>query len=517
MKTLKTSILVVTMVTSLIQLFAQKYDFLNLGNISKYSNERNAIIAQDSEMCCDEINNFGGLPRNARVHKITRSEVTFKDVTITEPGTLATVLGDEINDLDSLVVRGPINADDFHTMWSGSFYGGLSVLNLEYAYIDGNKLPKNAFWYQSEQYTPGSEYIDCILLRKVILPEGLEEIGEGAFSYAINLVDINLPSSIRVIKRRCFSDCVSLNVDPLIIPEGVEEIGPMAFVNCKEMVGRVVLPTTLKKIDSGAFFQCKITECNFPEGLEEIGDAAFYSSRLKEAIIPNTCQTFTGDCQFMLDYELEKVSLPEGLKVIPSSFVDDCIKLKEFIMPNSVEEIDNDAFWQCGSLQELHLSSNLKSIGTTGLYYCKGLKIISFPATLENLGAECCEYLKSIESIYCAAPIPPTCVNSEVNIGWTPFGKYGDDFGSRTLQEIPVYVPIGSADLYRNAWGWNYFTNFIETDDFPAAGAQMVTSENRKHDDAIYDIMGRRVVNPIIGRLYIVNGKKALYQPSKED
>jgi hypothetical protein len=78
-------------------------------------------------------------------------------------------------------------------------------------------------------------------------------------------------------------------------------------------------------------------------------------------------------------------------------------------------------------------------------------------------------------------------------------------------------VPIGSADLYRNAWGWNYFTNFIETDDFPAAGAQMVTSENRKHDDAIYDIMGRRVVNPIIGRLYIVNGKKALYQPSKED
>lgn len=84
-------------------------------------------------------------------------------------------------------------------------------------------------------------------LRRIILPEGLVEIGESAFCYAIALEDVNFPSSLRAIKRRCFSDCISINVNPLVVPEGVEEIGYMSFVNCKSLTGRVILPTTLKK------------------------------------------------------------------------------------------------------------------------------------------------------------------------------------------------------------------------------------------------------------------------------
>jgi len=440
------------------------------------------------------------------------NNITYKDITLSAPGTLASALGDEINEIDSLVVRGPINAEDLHTIWSSSFYGGLTVANLEFAQIEDNKIPKNAFWHQSEQYTPGSEYIDCIALRRIILPEGVKEIGELAFSYAINLIDINFPSSLRAIKRNSFSDCISLNVNPLIIPEGVEEIGYQAFVHCKSLTGKVVLPTTLKRINGGAFFSTKITECNFPDGLEEIGDAAFYATRLKEVILPNSCQTFTGTDHFALNYELEKMRFPEGLTVIPVSFVDNCLKMTEFIMPNSIEIIKGRAFWQCGKLQELKLSSNLKSIEVEGLYYCKGLKTISFPSTLETLGAESCLYWKNIESIYCAAKIPPICIDSELNPGDTPFGDYGSDFVNRTPQDTPVYVPIGSADLYRNAWGWNYFTNFIETDDFPAAGIYNVTiNDNEKDSEApLYDLCGRKVNNPQPGTIYIQSGQKIL-------
>ena len=437
-------------------------------------------------------------------------DIVYKDITLNAPGTLASALGTEINDIDSLVVRGPINAVDFHTMWNGSFYGNLTVINLEYANIQDNKLPKNAFWHQSEQFTPGSEYIDCILLRRIILPEGLEEIGEGAFAYAVNLEDVNFPSSLRTIKRRCFSDCISLNVNPLIIPEGVEEIGYMSFANCRSLTGKVALPTTLKKINDGAFFQSKITECSFPEGLEEIGDAAFYATCLKEAILPNSCQSLSGSDHFALNYELEKVRFPEGLTIIPESFVENCIKLMEFIMPNNIEEIGDRAFWQCGALNELHLSSNLKSIGTEALYYCKGLKTISFPSTLETLGAESCECWKNIESIYCAAQIPPICINSEVNPGWTPFGKYGDDFENRTPQDTPIYVPVGSAALYRNAWGWDYFTNFIEIEDFPSAGIHGSAISENTPDSTTYDLSGRRVVTLTPGNVYIHNGKKIL-------
>ena len=401
-------LIIAAVLTTLTQLSAQKYDCLHLGDISKSTHERDVSHVFKSGMNDSGID-FDNLPRNARVMNQPHSEVKFKDVTLIKSGTLESMLGDDINDIDSLVVRGPINAADFHTIWSSSFYGRLTIANLEYAHIEDNRIPKNAFWYQSEQYTPGSEYIDCIILRRIMLPEGVVEIGEGAFCYAINLENVNFPSSLRTIKKRCFSDCISLNVNPLIIPEGVEEIGYMAFVNCKSLTGKVILPTTLKKINDCAFFSTKITECNFPDGLEEIGDGAFYATRLREAILPNSCQSFPGSDHFALNYELEKVRFPEGLKQIPGSFVDNCIVLKEFIIenPNTIEEIGDRAFWQCGALQGLPLFSNLKTIGTYGLYYCKGLKTISFPSSLETLGAESCIFWKNIEGIYCAAKIPP--------------------------------------------------------------------------------------------------------------
>ncbi|MDE7412940.1 MAG: leucine-rich repeat domain-containing protein [Muribaculaceae bacterium] len=450
--------------------------------------------------------------RAKRVASRATDEIAYKDITLSAPGTLASALGDEINEIDSLVVRGPINAADFHTIWSSSFYGGLTVANLEYAQIEGNKIPQNAFWNQSEQYTPGSEYVNCIPLRRIILPEGLVEIGEGAFCYAIKLENVNFSSTLRRIKKRCFSDCISLDVNPLVIPEGVEEIGTKAFVNCKSLTGKVILPTTLKKINDGSFFATKITECNFPEGLEEIGDAAFYATRLREVILPNSCQSLSGSDHFALNYELEKVRFPEGLTTIPVGFVDDCIELKEFIMPNSIEVIGDRAFWQCGNLQELKLSLKLKSIGLEGLYYCKGLYTIYLPSTLETLGAESCENWKNVKSIYCAAEIPPVCIDSEINPGWTPFGKYGEDFENRTPQDTPIYVPVGSADLYRNAWGWDYFTNFIEIDDFPLAGVDVVLVAPMVKETIIHDLYGRRIKSPVPGNIYIINGEKIFFK-----
>lgn len=266
----------------------------------------------------------------------------------------------------------------------------------------------------------------------------------------------------------------------------------------------------MKKISGGAFFSTKITECNFPDGLEEIGDGAFYATRLKEVILPNSCQSFPGTDHFALNYELEKIRFPDNMKLIPNSFVDNCRGLKEFIIdnPNTIEEIMKGAFGYCVLLQELPFFSNLKTIGTYGLYYCKGLKTICFPSTLETLGVESCEEWKNVKSIYCAAKIPPVCIASEINPGWTPFGEYGDDSVNGTPRDIPVYVPVGTADLYRNTWGWNYFTNFIETDDFPSAGIEGVTSDFKVKDNIIYDLFGRKIETPIPGNIYIRNGEK---------
>ena len=96
-------------------------------------------------------------------------------------------------------------------------------------------------------------------------------------------------------------------------------------------------------------------------------------------------------------------------------------------------------------------------------------------------------------------------MESTLNIGYTPFGQYGSDFVNETPQKIPVYVPVGSADLYRNAWGWDYFTNYIETD---FSGINECLSDKEDDQKDIYDLFGRKVTTPIPNQIYIVNGKK---------
>ena len=47
-------------------------------------------------------------------------EFTWKEVTTTRGGELAELLGDQLRSIDSLVVKGNVNDDDFHTMWDAS-------------------------------------------------------------------------------------------------------------------------------------------------------------------------------------------------------------------------------------------------------------------------------------------------------------------------------------------------------------------------------------------------------------
>lgn len=199
--------------------------------------------------------------------------LTFREVATEKAGDLAALLGDEINSIDSLSVRGPINDADFNTLWSGTYNGRTKVINLENAVVENGKIPEQAFFH-NEQVFQTEGYIKVIKLEKIILPEGVHKIGKMAFAYAYNLQTISFPSSLRELDEAAFSNCIRLNVTPLVFPEGFEKIGSEAFVY-DEKLKDVVLPSTIKEIGDAAFFQTHITSINFPEGLELIGNSAF--------------------------------------------------------------------------------------------------------------------------------------------------------------------------------------------------------------------------------------------------
>lgn len=187
----------------------------------------------------------------------------YLSVDVTSPGKLAELLGERANEIDSLVVSGTIDASDFNAMWSASFHGRLSAINLENAKIVDGIVPEYAFYHYDEQFTGTG--VKVISLQRIMLGEGVTEIGKGAFMYATKLREVSLPKSLRKLGDISFADCVNLMTSPLVLPEGITEIPGRCFIDCKSL-SEVVLPSTVTSIDGLAFFSSRVTKINFPEG-----------------------------------------------------------------------------------------------------------------------------------------------------------------------------------------------------------------------------------------------------------
>ena len=422
-------------------------------------------------------------------------QASFFDAHVSKYGELEQVLGDKWDKFDSLIVHGPINKADFKTIVRCATDGSMQVVNLQYAQIENNKIPNSGFvdWgWQKPGYHLG--------IRRIILPDNITEFGEFAF-YGLTLETINIPSSLRKLGKNCFDENRWLSVNPLIIPEGVTEIPTQCFQFCYKLK-KVVLPSTIKTIGIFAFFDSSVDDMNFPEGLDSIGYLSMHGTRLTEVVLPKTIRTI-GYKTFASNFKLKKVVLPEGLTEIPDNLCSSCIELEKIVIPESVIKINTEAFSACLKLKT-NLPPKLKWIGSDA-FSSSGLDSIVFPATMEYIGKEAFQDLTKLKKIYSMSPIPPVCYyNTMVNFGDGPFG------GS-TPSDIPVYVPIGSGEKYREAFGWNYFTNIIETDKFPTGIVSPKMSNNElckvygKDNELVIEIPNL-LSSPIHYSIYSIDG-----------
>lgn len=106
------------------------------------------------------------------------------------------------------------------------------------------------FRYGSTNIVIGNQAFDrCMALKNIVLPEGVTEIGNGAFLGA-GIEAIRLPNSLKTIKTKAFAQCASLKT--ITIPEGVEQIETAVFENNYNLSDVYVLGMTTKCAE-GAF------------------------------------------------------------------------------------------------------------------------------------------------------------------------------------------------------------------------------------------------------------------------
>lgn len=66
---------------------------------------------------------------------------------------------------------------------------------------------------------------------RVVIPEGVEKVGWGAFSGCDGIKEIRFPKSLKFIEESAFVNCSGL--ESAAIPEQVERIGSLAFEGCR--------------------------------------------------------------------------------------------------------------------------------------------------------------------------------------------------------------------------------------------------------------------------------------------
>lgn len=88
----------------------------------------------------------------------------------------------------------------------------------------------------------------------VVLPNGLREIGNDAFSGRRDLeADVVIPEGVEKIGESAFYDCIKLR--SVTLPESLYTIEMLAFLECRGLL-EITIPQNVGKIGCWAFLRC---------------------------------------------------------------------------------------------------------------------------------------------------------------------------------------------------------------------------------------------------------------------
>ena len=98
-------------------------------------------------------------------------------------------------------------------------------------------------------------------LSEVILPDGVEELGNFAFQKMDSLTKIYVPGTITTMGEFSFGN--NPNLTDVVLGEGLQKIGASMFENCTSLKS-INLPSTLLTIELGGFYNSGLESIDIP-------------------------------------------------------------------------------------------------------------------------------------------------------------------------------------------------------------------------------------------------------------
>lgn len=220
-------------------------------------------------------------------------------------------------------------------------------------------------------------------MRELYIPDGTKKIGDCEY-FGADYQRIVLPPSVRLIDMTAFSEATCREV---VLPEGLEEIGERAFMACPNLKC-VVLPRSLKTLGSMAFMNCRALErVEFCGGPAVIESATFENCvSLKEVKFGNLKvlgSEFDDGGAFENCTSLQEAVLPEGFTVLGNGTFSGCTSLARIFLPKSLAAIGEESLYRT-AIRELIVPEGVKDFYNVAPL-CPQLERIVLPSTVLSL------------------------------------------------------------------------------------------------------------------------------------
>ena len=165
------------------------------------------------------------------------------------------------------------------------------------------------------------------------------------------------------------------SIKKVVIKNGVTNIGSFAFYDCSYLTS-ITIPNSVTSIGRSAFENCKgLTSITIPNSVTNSGYHAFYGSSGFTSIIVekgNTKYDSRNDCNAIIEKET-------------NTLIAGC---KKTIIPNTVTSIGDYAFSNCRALTSITIPKSVKSLGEQAFSYCSDLTSITIPNSVTSIGKE---------------------------------------------------------------------------------------------------------------------------------
>ena len=262
-------------------------------------------------------------------------------------------------------------------------------------------------------------------VKAVILPESLEEISQSAF-YSTKTEYVKFSSNLKSIGRNAFGGCdlkkvcipdsvnevedgmfsCNYNLKIVDLHEGITRIGNSVFSSCA--FSAIDLPNSLTEL--GAAFGCcnQLQTITLPPNLETVGSRAFrYCAGLKSVVMPPSVKYIYAEA-FQDCKRLKLVTVCDGLEIIGKSAFSGCAELEDIRIPDTVTLIEDEAF-RGVAVRRMTIPASVHVIPNKMMLECKHLEEVVIEGDITKIGGRVFAKCPSLKSVYIKGELGPKC------------------------------------------------------------------------------------------------------------